>query len=564
MAYLLNAKTHALLKGCLTMALLALALIFGPVILKPNVQADPGDKGQAQKPGGLKPLATGAISGTVTDASTFAPLQSVSVVIFDSDGNFATSATTNNSGIYTTLAVLATGTYFAKTINSLGYLNELYKNVDCFFICDPTIGTPISVTDGLTTSNINFALEPGGRISGVVTDAATSAPLAEVNVLIVNSTGEVVASTATISSGQYISDAGLPSGTYFARTFNSQGYIDELYDNINCFNCDLTDGTPITVTLPSTTSGINFALSPGGKISGTITSAATSAPLFGVAVFVFDSSGNTVASGSTNASGNYITGQALVTGTYFVQTSNFISFIDEVYDNIACRPCDPRIGTPVSVTSGSTTSGINFALSPGGIISGNVTDVFTNEPIPDVFIEVFNANGNFVTSTFTNEFGNYQTPRGLSSGTYYVRARAFSSQVDELYNNIECATCNVTSGTPVAVTAGSLTSGINFALQAGGIISGTVTSAATSAPISNALIDIYNAGGIFVTTSGTDEFGNYTAIGLPAGTYFARTSGVDGFADKLYNNQTCAGCGVTSGTPITVSFGTTSTGSTSP
>ena len=38
----------------------------------------------------------------------------------------------------------------------------------------------------------------------------------------------------TNTAGVYTSYTGLPAGTYYARTSNSAGYLDELYNNIPC------------------------------------------------------------------------------------------------------------------------------------------------------------------------------------------------------------------------------------------------------------------------------------------------------------------------------------------
>ena len=50
-------------------------------------------------------------------------------------------------------------------------------------------------------------------------------------------------------------------GTYYARTYSFEGYFEELYSEISCDpSCTVTDGTPIAVTLGSTTGGIDFTL----------------------------------------------------------------------------------------------------------------------------------------------------------------------------------------------------------------------------------------------------------------------------------------------------------------
>ena len=62
---------------------------------------------------------------------------------------------------------------------------------------------------GATTSGINFALADGGRLSGVVTDAATAAPLNVVTVEVYDEGGALVAKWPTDSTGVYQASSGL-------------------------------------------------------------------------------------------------------------------------------------------------------------------------------------------------------------------------------------------------------------------------------------------------------------------------------------------------------------------
>jgi hypothetical protein len=168
-------------------------------------------------------------------------------------------------GNYTSFDLVG-GAYFARTANS-GLLDQLYQNIVCIG-CNVTAGAPIAVSSPSTTSNINFNLVAGGRVSGRVTDAATGAALSSVSVSVFNGSGSFVASGFTDASGNYTTPAVLPTGTYYARTSNSRGYIDELYNDITCFGCSPTIGAPIPVTAGSTSGNINFGLTRGGGISG--------------------------------------------------------------------------------------------------------------------------------------------------------------------------------------------------------------------------------------------------------------------------------------------------------
>src|SRR5439155_1214303 len=155
-----------------------------------------------------------------------AALSSVSVTIFTGSAISIASAFTDASGNYATPAVLPTGTYYARTSNSLGYIDELYNDITCVG-CNQTIGAPIPVAAGITNGNINFSLQAGGPVSGRVTAAATGAALSGVSVTVYAGNGSPVAFGFTDASGNYTTSAGLATGTYYARTSNSLGYIDQ-------------------------------------------------------------------------------------------------------------------------------------------------------------------------------------------------------------------------------------------------------------------------------------------------------------------------------------------------
>src|SRR4029450_9576183 len=128
-----------------------------------------------------------------------------------------------------------------------GYINRAHDGTICIPTCAVTSLAPIAVTEGATIG-ANFSLEAGGRISGVVRDAATSAGQISITANIYSSTGQLLTSGFTNALGEYTSNDGLPSGSYFASTANSRGYINRLYNNIECpAGCRPTFGAPVGV-----------------------------------------------------------------------------------------------------------------------------------------------------------------------------------------------------------------------------------------------------------------------------------------------------------------------------
>ena len=99
----------------------------------------------------------------------------------------------------------------------------------------------------------------------------------------------MVASTTTDAQGEY-SVSGLPSGTYYVRTQNDLGYVDEIYDGLPASPALLQHERrdSVTVTSGTPTTGIDFALARSGSISGTVRDAGTQTPLAGAQLFLLN------------------------------------------------------------------------------------------------------------------------------------------------------------------------------------------------------------------------------------------------------------------------------------
>lgn len=314
---------------------------------------------------------SGSISGEVVDFGTGQPIVDAAVQIFNASGRFITDVQTDVNGNYHFRDGLPGGVYFANVSNEDGYFDEVYDNFPCAPIyCDPTLGTPIRVEAGTTTEGINFALEPGGRISGRVMDAVTGDPIGGEPLDIHNADGSFIGRIETDANGSYITPWGLPNGNYYVVTRNWVGYFDEIYDNEPCplISCKPTSGTPVTVTAGFTTDGIDISLIPGGRIAGSVTDEATGNPIddFSVEILIYDVFGNLVNAGRTDLDGHYTSTTGLSEGSYFVVAHRRTRYLDELYelyDNLPCSArCDPTTGTPVTVTGTETTRGIDFAL----------------------------------------------------------------------------------------------------------------------------------------------------------------------------------------------------------
>ena len=246
----------------------------------------------------------------------------------------------------------------------------------------------------------------------------------------------------------------------------------------------------------------------------------------GLSVQLVNGSGGLVA--TTTTSNGVYTFSNVATGSYYVRTNapaGGIPYINQLYRDVAClNNCSifTTVGsTRVNVSNGAVTSGINFTLQRGGVITGTVTSVAINGPLnfANLGAQVFNSAGVIVGNFNVNLSGVYTTT-GLPAGTYYVRTANTRTYISQLWQGKTCpqSGCMVTSGTPVVVN-GATVSGIDFALATGGQISGNVKDASTASNLQNVAVQIFSSAGVNLGSVNTDSSGNYTTSGLQAGTY---------------------------------------------
>lgn len=401
----------------------------------------------------------GTVSGTVTESGSGDAIANVQVGLFDETGTFLELITTAADGTYTFGGIVG-GTYYALTSSAL-HLDELYDDILCHpFGCDVTNGTAISRVTGADTTGVDFALVLGGSISGTVTDDVSSAGLDAVTVQIYDASGLPREMVLTASDGTY-SVGGLATGTFYARVL-SPTHLDELYDDVPCaFGCSVETGTGIPVALGAETSGVDFALTLGGSITGTVTDAASASALGFEEIRVYDGSGLLRELEITASDGGY-TAPDLPTGTYFVLASAS-SHVDELYDDISCPDgCDPTTGTGVGVTAGSTTADVDFALQPFGMITGFVTKAGTGAPLSGVRVTAYDSNARPVSTSITGGHGGYTVSLPGSDGLRVLAGPA-AAHASRLYGGLPFG-LDVLEGAPVAVALGTTTSGIDLEL----------------------------------------------------------------------------------------------------
>ncbi len=308
---------------------------------------------------------TGKIRGTVTAAVSGAPLEEATVNIYDDTGHFAGYALTDADGAFDS-PDLPPGTYYALADDRYRWWEksrfqpQLYDGIDCSAGCDPVTGTPISVVAD-ATAVASFSVHLYGHIVGTVTNQFGD-PVTWSRVEIFTENLADVDILWGGGSGGFVSDP-LPPGNYYVLV-RAEDHVDELYDGIPCEggSCDISTGTPVTVTLDSETP-IAFVLHRQPAISGVVTDAFRQRGVNSGCIWVFDSSGAKVAGTCLHSHGRY---HVLLQdpGTYFVATG-ISSYLDQLYQGLPCEGgCDVTQGTPVAVGDGEDVTGVDFVLEP--------------------------------------------------------------------------------------------------------------------------------------------------------------------------------------------------------
>jgi Carboxypeptidase regulatory-like domain len=198
----------------------------------------------------------GQITGKVLAASNSVPLEGIEVCAWLMEGTEEPPCVlTDVNGNYT-LKELASGQYiveFAAPFESgLNYITQYWEGTTSF-----SNATPVSVSSSGTVSGIDAKLAIGGRITGRVTDAFTSAALNGAHACAVGLHAEAFSCSKSEASGEY-TISGLPSGEYEVVFFDGPGYKPQAYNG----KSPPSEANPVSVSAGSVTTGINAALEP--------------------------------------------------------------------------------------------------------------------------------------------------------------------------------------------------------------------------------------------------------------------------------------------------------------
>ena len=393
----------------------------------------------------------GSISGSVFESDGTTPVASVTVVVESwnmtgGDDMVRVTGTTDATGSYT-VSGIPLNSYMVSAL-SAGFSVEYYAAGGS--VIDLMAAEEVIVSPGaVNVTGINFALDPGGTISGNVYNS-NQQPLEGSKVLAIPGMPEEAQpqviggeegglfespfTTVTDASGAY-TIIGLPFGDYNVRAQGGANpqYVSEWYDD------QLLEENATTITVAAEASeitGIDFSLAVGGSITGIVTPDGGDQWLNETRIIVTDyDTGRLVAvAGILEDNISYLV-QGLPAGTYRVMARAHDRARVFWNDTISWDAA-----TAVQVNPPGVVANIKFSLPPGGKISGRVQlNSFDgpSQPLPGALVTAVLLNPldvtdeSFEDTTFTtiaNETGDWQFD-SLPFGDYKVGARGGEGQI---------------------------------------------------------------------------------------------------------------------------------------
>ncbi|MBN1352863.1 carboxypeptidase regulatory-like domain-containing protein [candidate division KSB1 bacterium] len=415
-------------------------------------------------------LSSGAsIAGAVTADLDATPLQYAHVVAYlVVNPSIKHHALTAEDGTYI-IDGLTSGTY-AVYADKPGYYGEWFDDKKHHSQADL-----VTVEEPDQTGGIDFALEIANAITGAVTDAKDSTPLAGAHVyarnILSSAAVKIDAETRTNRNGEYVLQLKKP-GSYLVYA-GTDGYVGEFYKDAYT----IQNAIPVEVDTNQHTTGIDFDLAMRGKMTGAVTDEVTGEPIVNALIEAFwegpRNTSHRAYRTKTDSNGVYLL-EDLLAGKYLVR-SEARGYLPLYFKN-ATHP-DEAIFVPVK--DSTTTGDIDFLLNQGGSISGLVLAEKDSMPIANAKIVVKKVRSNLFKHTYSTDDGQFKIG-GLPSSKYLVWAIARGYR-PLFYKNVP----DRRNATLVEVVAPNVSPDIDFLLPAvnlkEGVIAGCVTVEPTDA-----------------------------------------------------------------------------------
>ncbi len=367
----------------------------------------------------------------------------------------------------------------------------------------------LPLVGGQTVTGLTFHLPPAASIAGRAADAASGEGIWGLQVF-AYSLDEVPWDAAEAWwPAMATTDAG---GAYRLEGLKPGAYEIQIYDLGN-FYAPAVHASMVEVEEGQAVTGINFALAASSTgITGTITTPAGE-PVSGGWVFASTFTEFESFTAITDPQGRFRLGVG--PGSYFVKAGDASGdYLPTYYPGVRFS----SDAVKVTVTDGAVEEGVDFPLLQAAKIAGRVVADPDGAPLPQIFVQAFDAWGHWRGDAATTDGEGNFTIGGLDPGPYRIFAWDWSGlRAPEWYED----KADYASADPVTAVAGQVTGGVEMRLGRSGSISGTVTDGATGLPLSGVSLFAWSAdrSGTAMGWGESGADGTYSIPGLTTGRY---------------------------------------------
>ena len=472
----------------------------------------------------------GTITGQVRSASTGAVMTGQQVC--DDEGTSRFCTTTDNNGEYG-LTGIETGedtVEFVPVEDAYQYRLQYWNGQEV-----SGNANRVKVTAGKTTAGIDASLSArDGVIAGLVTESPGERAISDALVCASNRATRAQRCVRTGPEGEYAFS--MPGGEYEVE-FTNPDMLEPVFPAQYWDGRALaSEAEVVTVREGVTTAGIDAEMTAerlGEQISGTVTDAATHAPVEGIEVCALEveSEGLFGRCATTDSRGTYVI-EHLSRGVYLVEFASpqdsGLDYVAQYYDG-AERIDEAQL---VGVGLGSTDHGIDAGLRQGAKIAGTITDAASAAAVEGEEACAFSQDAETVRCTPSGVEGGY-TITALPAGEYTVAffspAQGLLDYVPQYYREVS----QPDEATQVPVAGTATTPSIDARLHLGGRIEGTVDS--TGRPQSGVFVCALRSAEVAAECGETDASGQYAVTGLPVGSYVVGFDPEPPWAVQYYN-----------------------------
>jgi large repetitive protein len=408
-----------------------------------------------------------SVTGRIVSTSA-SPITNAVVQILDSNETIVGIGTTDSNGNYS-IGNLPTGT-FQVSVYAPNYSSLI---------------SGITTSPGSVITGADYQLVPNpGAIAGQVTDQNGN-PLNGVTIIVRTTNGAFIGSVVTSPAGNYIVN-NLAPGSYTV-TANIDSYSTETVGAI--FTSDQTTGANIRLS------------SIIGDVFGQVVDQ-QGIPVTGnnIQVRLLLSSGQLVRAFLANPDGTF-TIIGLSPGRYLLNVTA------DSY-SATTVPVDVVAGVTVPVT-------ITLAQLPS-VVTGQVVNEVTGEPISGAVIQATTGTGIFINRAISGSNGEFSVTN-IPSGNVVI-----STSADNFGSNAVMFFLNPSETRNVL---------LRLSPQPGSL-TGFVTNVADGEPISGTIVIVSTDTGGVITTAVSDQFGQFLIPDLNPGSYRA-TATADGFTTDV-------------------------------